>query len=471
MRIYRIKPLLKPVIIAISVSLVSAVLLFFLGKSSGIRVSGAGYAVLTLDDSWPDAAIRERLAGKGLVNTIGESSQWVFLDDFGALERVPLDSYWDRVEPFDLRNDGYAERLRSFFVFQGSRRLFIPLKGAGDLEGRVTAALGDIPFSLSILTPPLGKRSIILPAILFTLAASLTLYFSGALLLTAFFLPLWAVLAGFGIPGFALMAVLAGLSLFLREPVRDYFIRPSRRPLGSWMGALPLFLLAIGGITVLGALPPLTVILGLLFFLVLLPLSLWAESYRETRRGHIRFRPVPITGITRSKAGWYSPYARIMAPFTLASLVLLLVSTAASVFFPGAGSAQTPDAKAFAEAYSAHAEFQRAFSFLPLGAPETPHAYRRYSLAKDGLIDSAVPADSGEVDSFEIPPFPLNGLIDYLTNYSYTDPGYGSSVSGRLETGGLLCLLIVLGLGSSLIFRDWRGPLKLAMYMDKRIAA
>jgi hypothetical protein len=450
--------------------------------------------VLTLDASWPDISIRELLSGKGIVNTIGESSQWGFLDDFGELEKVPLDSYSDRVEPFDPRNDGYAERLRSFFVSQGSRRLFIPLKGAGDLEGRVRAALGDIPFSLSALTPPEGTRSFVLPGILFIPAAAFTLFFSGEALLTAIFLPLWAVLAGQGVPGFAVLAVLAGLSRFLREPVRDYFIGPmvhvprygksSWQPL--WGALLPgiLFLVALGAIMIFGAVRPRTGILGFLFFLALLGLSLWGESYREARRGHIRFRPVPITGIHRGFALW-SPCVRIMAPFTLAALVLLLVSAAVP---GGGGGARIPhassrdwtgwksplplDAKAFAEAYSAHAEFQRAFSLIPLGTSfplETDPAqnYLRYSLAEDGLIDGAAPdesADSDElVNSFEIPPFPLAGLIDFLTTYTYTDPG--------LETGGLLCLLIVLGLGGSLIFRDRRRPLKLALYMDKRIAA
>jgi hypothetical protein len=486
---FRLRPLQKPVIIVIIASLVSGILLFFLsfaapagGKSPVVRLSGTkvpyGYAVLTVDASWPDLSIRELLAGEGIFNTIGESSQWVFLDDFGELEKVPLDSYSERVEPFDPRNDGYAERLRSFFVNQGSRRIFIPLKGTVSLEGRVRAALGDIPFSLSVLTPPEGTRSVVLPGILFIPAAAFTLFLSGEALLTAFFLPLWAVLAGQGVPGFAVLAILAGLFRFLREPVRDYFM-VRRYGKSSWQplwGALPqgiLFLVALGGIMIFGAVRPLTVILGFLFFLALLGVSLWAESHREARRGHIRFRQVPITGIHRGFALRPSPCVRIMAPFTLAALVLLLAPGAR---IPHASSRDWTGWKSplplNAEAYSAHVAFQRAFSLMPLGTPfplETDPAqdYLRYSLAEDGLIDGAAPGESVDsdesVDSFEIPPFPLEGLIDFFTNYSYTDPG--------TETNGLLCLLIVLGLGGSLIFRDRRRPLKLAMYMDKRIAA
>jgi hypothetical protein len=475
----RISRNLNPVIIAIGASLAAGALLFFLG--TGGRVSGTrapyGYAVLTLDDSWPDRSIRELLAGQRLGNTIGESSQWVFLDDFGSLEKVPLDTYADRVESFDLRNDGYAERLRSFFVFQGQRRLFIPLNGAGDITGRVSAALGDIPFSLSVLTPHEGTRSVVLPAILFVLAAALTLYCSGEVLLTALFLPLWAVPAGWGVPGFAVIAVLAGLSRFLREPLRDYFIaRRYGKSFRQPPGALPLgilFFLALGGITILGALPPFTVILGSLFFLALLAFSLRAELLCGAPRGHIRFRPVPIADIAGGPAGRPSSYALIMAPFTLAALALLLVSGAAgpipvsSFDRTGWKSPPAPDAKAFAEAYSAHAAFQRDFSRAPLGSSplETAPPYLSYVLAEDGLLDGPV-EDSGEPVEIEIPPFPLEGLIDFLTNYTYTDPGFGSS--GLRE---LMCLLVVLGPGVPLIFRDRRRPLKLAMYMDKRIAA
>jgi hypothetical protein len=170
-----------------------------------------------------------------------------------------------------------------------------------------------------------------------------------------------------------------------------------------------------------------------------------------------------------------------MAPFTLAALVLLLVPVVLPGIFAGATSVSSRDWTGWksplplnAEVYREHVEFQRAFSFMPLGAPsETvlPQASLRYSLAEDGLIDGSVDSDElvdsdESVDSFEIPPFPLQGLIDYLTNYTYTDPGYGSSSAGEL-----ICLLIVLGLGILLIFRDRRGQRKLALYRDKRIAA
>ncbi|WP_010261423.1 hypothetical protein [Treponema primitia] len=479
-------PFLKSLFISILASLVSGALLFLLCYGPQARgnsppslkngVQGDGYAVLTLDDSYPDRLIQELLTQGGVKNLIGESSQWVFLDDFGELERIPLDIYPDRVEPFDLRNDGYAEQLRSFFVFQGDRRLFISLRGNfGDLEGRIKAALGDIPFSLSVLTPP---RSVLLPGILFIAAAAFALLFSEDLLFTALFLPLWAVLAGLGVPGFALMAVLAGLSRLLREPVREYFVsrrygKPALGTLasrGTWILSA-LFLIALGFIAVLGALPPLSVIMGLLFFLAILCLSLWAEAYREAHQGHIRFLPVQITGIARRP----SRYSRIMFPFTLAALVLLFLpmfftgnstgnsSPAASRVWTGWKGPEAPTAARYRE----HVEFQRIFSFMPLGEPS--QGYLRYSLAEDGLIDSN---NSGEIvfeDPMEIPPFPLEGLIDFLTNYAYTDSGFVPP-----HSGGLICLLIAFSLCIPLIFKDKRGHRMrgiFSMYMNKQIAA
>jgi hypothetical protein len=469
---------LKSLFISITVSLISGVLLFLLRggiagfggqpvrKNPGLR---DGYAVLTLDASYPDRLIRKLLTQGRIANTISESSQWVFLDDFGGLEKVPLDSYWDRVEPFDLRNDGYAERLQSFFVFQEERRLFIPLRGNfGDLEGRIRTALGDIPFSLTVLTPP---GSIILPVLLFVVAAVFTLLLSGEALFTVFFLPLWAVLSTLGAPGFALIAVLAGLSRLLREPVREYFVsRRYKKPLNSPRNfaalgvlALPeiwvlsaLFLAALGVIIFFGSLPWLTVIMGLLFFLVILCLSRQTESYWGDRQGHIRFLPVPISGMALRPSRHY----RIMFPFILATLLLLFLP----VLFPGNSTSRSPrewtgwkgSGDLNAEMYWDHVRFQQNFSFMPLGparSPEDPsQSYLRYSLAEDGLIGGAVPGEFLPENTEEIFPFPLEGLIDFINNYTYIDPGFST-----LHSGGVICLLISLGLCIPLILQDWRG--------------
>jgi hypothetical protein len=473
---------LKSIGIAMAASLACGALLFLAsyglprgGNSAGQKNDvqraasrGDGYAVLTLDASYPDRLVRDLLAGKGIRSVTGESSQWVFLDDFGALERVPLDGYRDRVEDFDLRDDGYAEQLRSFFVFQGERRLFISLRGGFiDLEGRVNAALGDIPFSLSVLNPP---QSVLLPGLLFAVAAALALLLSREAPLMALFLPLWAPLAGLGVPGFALLAALAGLCRILREPAREYFFsRRYGKADGSRPGALAgrgvwalslVFLAAMGCVAAFGGLPPLAFPLAGLFSLAILCLSSWAEFCRGLSRGHVRFRPVPIADAARRRVS----YLRVMVPFALAALALMVLPKPSGAPSSREWTGWESPARPSAEMYREHVAFQRSFSYAPLGGE--PQPYLRYALAGDGLIDGsgASPVESADFD--EIPPFPLGGLIDFLDNYSYTDTGFNPP-----RRGELVCLLAVLALCVPRILRDRWGRGKLAMLREKRIAA
>jgi hypothetical protein len=446
------------------------------GGSPGEGGSFRSFAELILDASYPDRQIRELLTRGGVKTTVGESSQWVLLNDFGKLEQIPLDRYWDRVESFDPRNDGYAERLQSFFVFNGERRIFIGLRGAPpDLEGRVQASLGDIRYALSIPSP---RRSLVLPAILFIAATAFALLFSGKILTTLTFLPLWAPLAGLGAPGFALAAVLAGLSRILREPALEYFIvrrygtvrKRLPPPAGVWVLA-GLFFAAAALLAVFGSFPPLTVPAALVLFPVVLCFSLWTESYRGIKEGHIRFKPVQITPLARRPLSCSS----IMLPFALAALTLPLLSA----LFPLSARDRSPqDASRTrtgwksplelnAGHYREHAAFQQAFPYTPLDAGGAP--YLRYVLAGDGLIDGAVSGEPALEEPEIIPPFPLDSLIDFLANYAYTDIDPVSSYGGEF-----MCPFIVLGLCVPLIFRDRRRRRirgQLSIYIDKRIAA
>jgi hypothetical protein len=106
--------------------------------------------------------------------------------------------------------------------------------------------------------------------------------------------------------------------------------------------------------------------------------------------------------------------------------------------------------------YWDHVRFQQNFSFMPLGRdryPEDPsQSYLRYSLAEDGLIGGAVPGEFLPENTGEIPPFPLEGLIDFINNYTYIDSGFSAP-----RSGGFICLLISLGLCIFLILQDRRG--------------
>jgi hypothetical protein len=130
--------------------------LFFVTLDGFSRGDLEGYAVLSLDEGVPDRAAAGALE-RGLGRpVISESSQWVFLNNFGSLERVSLEDYGDRLEVFDPRRDGYAQKLRDSFVRDGRRRFFIPLdRGLFSfplplnprraLEARLAAILGAVP--------------------------------------------------------------------------------------------------------------------------------------------------------------------------------------------------------------------------------------------------------------------------------------------------------------------------------------
>jgi hypothetical protein len=88
---------------------------------------GRGYAALGLDDRGADRETALALEQALDRPVLSESSQWVFLNSFGSLDRIPLDEYDERLESVDPRRDPYAVRLRNFFVRDGKRWFFIPL--------------------------------------------------------------------------------------------------------------------------------------------------------------------------------------------------------------------------------------------------------------------------------------------------------------------------------------------------------
>ncbi|MDR2135078.1 MAG: hypothetical protein LBO76_00510 [Treponema sp.] len=105
-----------------------------LSAAAALFVSGSfspglpRYAVLAFDEADGGTALAlERALGRP---ALSEFSQWVFLNSFGSLERVPLEGYEGRLEPFDPRRDGYAAKLRDFFNRDGKRWFFIPLDRA-----------------------------------------------------------------------------------------------------------------------------------------------------------------------------------------------------------------------------------------------------------------------------------------------------------------------------------------------------
>jgi hypothetical protein len=320
-------------------SLIAGGLLFFfsLRLSSG-GGSPEGYAALALDEGAGDretAAALEKALDRPVIS---ESSQWVLLNNFGGLERIPLEDYGERLELFDPRRDGYAGKLSRFFVRDGKRWFFIPLDGKfpgalpsfdpGErLKKKVARALnpapgGTPPSFLLELKPrdrPLGFL-----VLHFVLALGIALVFSPGrpgpagrprrktprpfagpspggrrLLLLA---PLMLPLSLWGAPGFAFLALFLLLSVLLADPLKEWRVRSPglRAGLGPYRSRILLSLpLAVFLALILwtGGMPPLLVSLNFLGLTLFYLCSLGLEIRRNfpSRGGASRrFVPLPI---------------------------------------------------------------------------------------------------------------------------------------------------------------------------------
>jgi hypothetical protein len=312
-----------------------AVLFFFSLRSLPASGQGRfeGYAALALEESAPDREIAGALEAALGRPVVSESSQWVLLNSFEGLEQVPLELYKDRLEAFDPRRDGYAEKLMNFFVRDGWRWFFIPLDGklfdfppalnpGKQLKKRIGAALDtargpggvSIPFSL-LMKPQAQPRGFRI--LLFVLAWAAALVFPpgnrrfGArevprggrrfrrffrwsipperrrLLLLA---PLMSPLSLWGAPGFAFIALSLFLGTLLADPLKECWVRllgkglkPAWRagPYSSrFFYSLPLALF-LALIPWIGAMPPLLVFLNFLGFSLFYFISLGLEIRRK----------------------------------------------------------------------------------------------------------------------------------------------------------------------------------------------
>jgi hypothetical protein len=91
---------------------------------AALEWAGPPWAVLEVPETVPGRELEKRLQNAG-VACISVFSVPVLLNDFDRIREIPLDRYDDYVEVFDPRNDGYAARLRSFFIAEGKCRFFL----------------------------------------------------------------------------------------------------------------------------------------------------------------------------------------------------------------------------------------------------------------------------------------------------------------------------------------------------------
>ncbi|MDR2535594.1 MAG: hypothetical protein LBD29_06130 [Treponema sp.] len=456
-----------------------------------------GYAALAVDASYPDRLIGDGISQALAKAYLSESTQWVFLDDFGTLEQIPLDKYEDRLEDFDPRNDGYGEKLRAFFVRDGKRLFFIPFSGPSwrglsvsdnwinkkqtqQFEASLSADLGDIPFSIIFLG---YEQPLLYYFLLFVLASIGALILSNAPLFTATILPVLGVLVWTGPGGLALGTGLIGGSHILMTLIRQLWSRSMNRAVFAFgLGSL-LCLISLGLWTALfwnipgvfspdrEGMPGLTdrntlIQIGIpaaLGVFCLLALAFWTESNRTPPAVYLL-----ASSHKRASSG-------VILPFALVSLTALSPLIERTYHAPG----PLADPRCFvnAEDYTKHLDFQRSFSFIPLRLSNADEqnklSYTQYVLGEDGLITQS--AELGSEDYYykkaEIPLFPLEDLIAFLRDFKHTDT-QDTGLVFMIIMKVLIPVLLVLGEYMMIVqIRPQREKKTFLVYNDKRIAA
>jgi len=435
------------------VSILCGALVFFLFSTTvspdfSAPYGGGGYVILAFDESQDDRAIRETLARGGLEGFISESSQEIPIDDFGFLRMVPLDTFREKIEPFDPRDTGYAEMLRSFFVQGGQRFFFLHLEDTASgarVKNQAAALLPDIPFTFTVMG---HRRSLFWYFPLLAFACVFALFISRS---RRFFLPGLPVLLAFGWGGssaFILAAVFVAILELLREPLielsaarryqrYDYagsgfsgFFRKLKPFRVNCLFAL-LFLVFIVFFSVTMEISPIPLAAAFASLCLLYFLAFYIESERARKNRHILFIPVPMIPF---KAKTFSIFP-LLLPFGLASVMAVFLPLFVPDISPPGENEPPVDIRYLvsAEDYYRHVEFQRSFSFRRLDQefhgetsrrPLIQDPFLRYYLGEDGLIAGST---GYTINFWEGAPFPLEKLKAFLLNYDMA-PAAGTAL-------------------------------------------
>jgi hypothetical protein len=373
------------------------------------------WVLLEAPETIPDRDLAAAVEGAG-ISPVCESATSVLLNDFDEVKTIPLDRYADYVEDFDPRNDGFAEKLRAYFVAGGKRRFFLDCMetSPAEIEKRLKPVLAEFEGAVFLKPAPGGSGVFPTAALAAFLCAALLFVLSETAKGTAFVRKLWKSQAG---PGFffgALCAapVLAPLALAgapgvigagllaaafcLSKPLFGEYFRSYRRgfrhlkktefwelcalfpqQLAASLACLALYVLCC----VLGKIHPFVAAAPAI---LLFPVTFNAWKADATSLRNVFF-PLPITGKIQLK----SLFPLIFLVFLLAAVPAFFLRPYSAESAPGqapSGTAAYGPMPAEAE-FRAHAEFQASFSRRPLHGGEA--AYGSYVLGEDGLLSPA----------------------------------------------------------------------------------
>ncbi|MDR0474276.1 MAG: hypothetical protein LBH43_11470 [Treponema sp.] len=406
-------------------SLTAVSVFLFIGSVMRPPEYSGGYAAVAVDESsMEDEALLSLLdAGRFGGPVVSESSQWVMLDEFGALAKIPLAEYPARLHSFDPRNDGYAEKLSDFFVHDGKRFAYIPLEAGNtlSLERQIKSLLGDIPFSIGFfgIGTPLRLFFVVFAAASLCVLVICFVQKKNRPGAAGMFLvlPVLSSLAFFGASGIAVAALLLGFCAMIMEPLGElnrllrlppgsrHFFRGLFEPYRMYWLFLPLFTLVLGTIVYFSGLNVLFVLLVSAVFCVLFFFSIRTFSLLGGK--HRRFMPVMIM----KRAFPDFAFSVYMLPFTIAAFLVIIFTPFIS---GGRIHESNPDRVIDEQEYYAHLYFQASFSTRQLG--RTDSAYPFYLPEEDGLPGPGMRTEIiANQDFDEVPPFPLKDLMDSLS--------------------------------------------------------
>lgn len=429
--------------------------------------ASSSYAVVSLDRDADEKRTVAALGAAGLDGILCESTEYVWINDFGVWERVPLDAYSDRIARFDPRDDGYAEKVRSLFVGSDARRIFLKRTGrAVSFEKKVSDALGGLRFDLDFaggFSPlPLVSFLLLAGGIAF-ISMRLKTVVPAALLASCF------TFAAYGSGAIASLGFLCAASLFASRAFEESFRSGSferRRPAAEFAAPSIWCSFAYAAASLVAGVPAVVAVTA--FGATGAGVFAAAQSAHllSLRRGHLRFRPL---GLRSAKRTALLRMSFVLVPFAAAAA---LTAIAAPFFAPRPGRSF---AEAFVRAdYEAHLEFQRSFMTRPLVDAQSQKVYTLF--ASDGGGFPVVSGAEGSVSplpKLELPPaerFAFDGASP--ASGSGRSFAAADSPFGTIGSIAVTLLAIALSVPSLMAAGLNRKRIKAAsMAAEKRIAA
>jgi hypothetical protein len=449
----------RSVLLASLVSLLAALCLLFLGSAMGYEEFRSGYAVLTTDDSIEDRVIRSHLESGEIFfggSPISESSQWVLLDEFDSIKRIPLDQYSSRIFPFDPRNDGYADKLKEVFVRDGKRFVYVPLfPGSWKtkfLNKKFNELMRDIPFSVEFygIGRPLilffGVYAIASVILLSLCYAKRKVHRSIVNIIPM--VPVLSSLGFFGAAGIGSAALLIALFILLKEPLNELVNPPPLiknehklktiyreiiAPYKFYWLFIPVFAVVFSILVIFSQLKPLFLIAVTAASFAVFFFSLRIVSFSGVE--HRRFNPLLI----KRKRFPDFVFPMYILPFVAGAFLIIFLMPNMSGSFSG----RKFDIMINEQDYYEHLTYQASFSTRQLTTFSAD--FPAFFFDADGLVSMNKMNVSQSVKMSDFPGFPLKHLMEFFSNVNNGDiVNSGKNTGGIKENLSLLALLLFL---------------------------